>query len=58
VIGVGVIGADMVEVIPTGVGSADIGALATDRIVHEILGGIALRCRQQIGEKADDKEER
>jgi agmatinase len=38
-----VVGADMVEVIPTGVGSADITALAADRIVREILGGIALR---------------
>jgi len=38
-----VIGVDMVEVIPTGVGSADITALAADRIVREILGGIALR---------------
>jgi len=38
-----VIGADMVEVIPTGVGSADITALAADRIVREILSGIALR---------------
>ena len=37
-----VVGADMVEVIPTGVGSADITALAADRIVREILGGIAL----------------
>ena len=38
-----VIGVDMVEVIPTGVGSADITALAADRIVREILSGIALR---------------
>jgi agmatinase len=41
------IGADMVEVIPTGVGSADITALAADRIVREILGGIALRRRSR-----------
>ena len=41
-----VIGADMVEVIPTGVGSADITALAADRIVREILGGIALRRKE------------
>ena len=41
-----VMGADMVEVIPTGVGSADITALAADRIVREILGGIALRRRR------------
>jgi agmatinase len=36
-------GADVVEVIPTAVGSADITALAADRIVREILTGIALR---------------
>jgi agmatinase len=39
------IGADVVEVIPTGVGSADITALAADRVVREILTGIALRRR-------------
>jgi agmatinase len=44
-----VIGADMVEVIPTGVGSADISALAAERIVREILGGIALRRSEQTG---------
>jgi agmatinase len=37
------VGAELVEVIPTGVGSADITALAADRIVREILTGIALR---------------
>ena len=37
------VGADLVEVIPTGVGSADVTALAADRIVRETLGGIALR---------------
>ena len=37
------VGADVVEVIPTGVGSADITALAADRIVREILTGIAVR---------------
>jgi agmatinase len=40
------VGADVVEVIPTAVGSADITALAGDRIVREILTGIALRRRQ------------
>ena len=45
--GVELVGADVVEVIPTGVGSADITALAADRIVREILGGIALRRRRQ-----------
>jgi agmatinase len=41
-----VVGADVVEVIPTAVGSADITALAADRIVREILTGIALRRRR------------
>jgi agmatinase len=36
------VGADVVEVIPTMVGSADITSLAADRIVREILTGIAL----------------
>ena len=49
-----VVGADMVEVIPTGVGSADITALAADRIVREILGGIALR---RNGTSQQQKEE-
>jgi agmatinase len=37
------VGADVVEVIPTAVGSADVTALAADRIVREVLTGIALR---------------
>jgi agmatinase len=53
-----VIGADMVEVIPTGVGSADITALAADRIIREILGGIALRQRRESTGQTNDKEER
>jgi agmatinase len=53
-----VIGADMVEVIPTGVGSTDLTALAADRIVREILGGIALRRRRQPIGQPNDKEER
>jgi agmatinase len=40
-----VVGIDVVEVIPTGVGSADITALVADRIVREALTGIALRRR-------------
>jgi agmatinase len=52
-----VVGADLVEVIPTGVGGADITALAADRIVREILGGIALRRRRQPDGQAT-KEER
>ncbi len=52
-----VVGADLVEVIPTGVGGADITALAADRIVREILGGIALRRRRRSDEQTT-KEER
>ncbi len=40
-----VVGADVVEVIPTAVGSADITALVADRIVREVMTGIALRRR-------------
>jgi agmatinase len=36
------IGADVVEVIPTAVGSADITALAADRVIRELLTGVAL----------------
>jgi agmatinase len=38
-----VVGAEVVEVIPAAVGSADITALVADRIVREMLTGIALR---------------
>ncbi len=38
-----IVGAELVEVIPTAVGSADITALIADRIVRELLTGIALR---------------
>jgi agmatinase len=37
------VGADVVEVIPAAAGSADVTALAADRVVREILTGIALR---------------
>src|SRR3954469_2046760 len=37
------VGMDVVEVIPTGVGSADITALVADRIVREVITGIAQR---------------
>ena len=40
-----VVGADVVEVIPTAVGSADPTALVAERIVRELLTGIALRRR-------------
>ncbi len=38
-----VVGADLVEIIPTATGSADITALAGDRIVRELLTGVALK---------------
>ena len=38
-----IVGADLVEVIPTAVGSTDITALAAERVVREVLTGIALR---------------
>lgn len=41
--GANIVGADLVEIIPTGVGSADITALLGDRIVREILTGLATR---------------
>ena len=40
-----VVGADLVEIIPTGVGSTDVTALVGDRIIRELLTGIALRRR-------------
>ena len=36
-------GADVVEVLPTAIGSADVTALVAERIVREILTGVALR---------------
>ncbi len=38
-----IVGADVVEVIPSGVGSRDITALVAERTVREILTGIAVR---------------
>ena len=43
--GLDVVGADVVEVIPTAVGSADITALVAERTVREVMTGIALRRR-------------
>ena len=43
--GLDVAGADIVEVLPTAVGSADVTALVADRIVRELLNGMALRRR-------------
>ena len=42
---VDLVGMDVVEVIPTGVGSADITCLVADRIVREILTGLVLARR-------------
>ena len=39
------VGADVVEVIPTGVGTADAAALVAERVVREALTGMALRRR-------------
>jgi agmatinase len=47
--GLDVVGAELVEVIPTTVGSADVTALAGDRIVRELMTGIALRRASQPG---------
>jgi agmatinase len=41
--GAELVGADVVEVIPTAIGSADLTALVAERIVRELLTGIALR---------------
>jgi agmatinase len=43
------VGAEVVEVIPTMPGSADITALVADRIVREVLTGLALRRRGHSG---------
>jgi agmatinase len=40
-----IVGAEVVEVIPTAIGSADVTSLAADRIVREILTGLAVRRR-------------
>jgi agmatinase len=42
---VDLVGADVVEVCPSGIGSLDLTALVADRIVRELLTGIALRRR-------------
>lgn len=41
-----IVGMDVVEVIPTAVGSADITALVAERVVRETLTGIAMRRRE------------
>jgi agmatinase len=41
--GLRLVGMDVVEVIPTAVGSADVTALVAERVVREALTGIAVR---------------
>ncbi|WP_051324440.1 agmatinase [Candidatus Solirubrobacter pratensis] len=43
------VGADVVEVLPTLVGSADITSLVADRVVREALTGVAVRRRAAVG---------
>jgi agmatinase len=43
--GLELVGADLVEVIPTSVGSADTAALVGERVVRELLTGVAVRRR-------------
>lgn len=50
--GVDLVGADVVEVLPDRLGSRDITALVADRIVREILTGLALRWRARTAPAA------
>jgi arginase family enzyme len=43
------VGADVVEVIPTGVGTTDASALVAERVVRETLTGVAMRRRVVAG---------
>jgi agmatinase len=43
--GLDIVGADVVEVLPTAIGSADITALVAERTVREVMTGIAIRRR-------------
>jgi agmatinase len=45
------VGADVVEVAPTAVGTADVTALVADRVVREILTGIALGRRGSAAQR-------
>ena len=40
------VGADVVEVLPTAIGSADVTALVAERVVREVLTGLALSRRR------------
>jgi len=51
---VDLVGTDVVEVIPTAVGSADLSSLVADRVVREALTGIALRRRAAAATGAGD----
>ena len=42
------VGMDVVEVIPTAVGSADVTALVADRVIREALTGMAVRRGQAL----------
>jgi agmatinase len=42
------VGADVVEVLPTQIGAADITALIGSRLAHEILTGLAIRHHAQV----------
>jgi agmatinase len=44
-----IVGIDVVEVLPTGLGSADVTALVAERVVREALTGVALRRRARAG---------
>jgi agmatinase len=47
--GVQLVGADVVEVCPTHIGSSDTTALVAERIVREVMTGIALRRQDDAG---------
>jgi agmatinase len=46
---VDLVGMDVVEVLPTAVGSADVTALVAERVVREVLTGLAVRRRRGPG---------
>ena len=52
------VGADVVEVIPSGVGTADASALVAERVVREALTGIAMRRRAMSGKLTSQERRR
>ena len=52
------VGADLVEVIPTQISTADSSALVGDRIVREVLTGVAMRRREPTMPTGDELAER